>query len=133
VGNVVCKAGGVLPPVRRFNAQIVALPALEVPIIKGTEFQLHMHNLDVMVHCSKLVNRLTPPCPPLTPCACRCHQVLKARPRCVPSGATAHIRVTSQWPICVEKYGDCRALGRFVLRQKGATVAVGLVLDTEIR
>lgn len=30
VGNVVCKAGGVLPAVRRFNAQIVALPALEV-------------------------------------------------------------------------------------------------------
>ena len=30
VGNVVCKAGGVLPAVRRFNAQIVALSALEV-------------------------------------------------------------------------------------------------------
>lgn len=30
VGNVVCKAGRVLPAVRRFNAQIVALPALEV-------------------------------------------------------------------------------------------------------
>lgn len=30
VGNVMCKAGGVLPAVRRFNAQIVALPALEV-------------------------------------------------------------------------------------------------------
>lgn len=30
VGNVVCKAGGVLQAVRRFNAQIVALPALEV-------------------------------------------------------------------------------------------------------
>lgn len=28
----------------------------KVPIIKGTEFQLHMHNLDVMVHCSKLVS-----------------------------------------------------------------------------
>ena len=30
VGNVVCKAEGMLPAVRRFNAQIVALPALEV-------------------------------------------------------------------------------------------------------
>lgn len=30
VGNVVCKAEGVLPAVERFNAQIVALPALEV-------------------------------------------------------------------------------------------------------
>ncbi|CAB1097659.1 unnamed protein product [Ectocarpus sp. CCAP 1310/34] len=122
VGNVMCMAGGVLPAVRRFNAQIVALPALEVPIIKGTEFQLHMHNLDVMVHCSKLVS--------LTNTA---GTVLKARPRCVPTGSTAHIRITCQRPICLEKYGDCRALGRFVLRQKGATVAVGLVLDTEIR
>ena len=30
VGNVVCKAGKILPAIRRFNAQIVALPALEV-------------------------------------------------------------------------------------------------------
>ncbi len=30
VGSVVCKAEGVLPTVRRFNAQVVALPALEV-------------------------------------------------------------------------------------------------------
>lgn len=28
----------------------------KVPVIKGTEFQLHMHNLDVMVHCSKLIS-----------------------------------------------------------------------------
>lgn len=75
---------------------------------------------------------------PTTPCAgrffiCFFPQVLKTRPRCVPTGSTAHIRITSQRPICLEKYGDCRALGRFVLRQKGATVAVGLVLDTEIR
>lgn len=37
VGNVMCKAGGVLPAVRRFNAQIVALPALEVRDGKGPE------------------------------------------------------------------------------------------------
>lgn len=30
-------------------------PLDKVPIIKGTEFQLHMHNVDVMAHCSKLV------------------------------------------------------------------------------
>lgn len=70
---------------------------------------------------------------PLYPPAFLETQVLKARPRCVPTGSTAHIRITCQRSICIETYGDCRALGRFVLRQKGATVAVGLVLDTEIR
>lgn len=30
VGNVVCKAGGALPAVKRFSAQIIALPELEV-------------------------------------------------------------------------------------------------------
>ena len=30
VGNVLCKAGGTVPVVQRFSAQIVALPALEV-------------------------------------------------------------------------------------------------------
>lgn len=28
----------------------------KVPIVKGTEFQLHMHNLDVIAHCSKLIS-----------------------------------------------------------------------------
>lgn len=37
VGNVVCKAGGTLPAVRRFNAQIIALPALEVSTVVGAK------------------------------------------------------------------------------------------------
>lgn len=41
-----------LPPPGRTPSAFVR----KVPIIKGTEFQLHMHNLDVMVHCSKLVS-----------------------------------------------------------------------------
>jgi elongation factor 1 alpha-like protein len=86
---------------------------------RGTEFQLHLSGVDVIAHCSKLIA--------LTNTAGT--DVIKAKPRCITSGASAHIQLTLARPICIEKYSDCRALGRFVLRQRGQTVAVGLVLS----
>ncbi|CAN0118759.1 unnamed protein product, partial [Discosporangium mesarthrocarpum] len=94
----------------------------KVPVIKGTEFQLHMHNVDAMVHCSKLLA--------LTNSA---GEVQRPRPRCIPADTNAQVRLSSPRPLCLEKYSDSRPLGRFVLRQKGVTVAVGLVLSTKPR
>ncbi|CAM9487564.1 unnamed protein product, partial [Phaeothamnion confervicola] len=118
VGGILCKARTPAAVGRRFDCQIVALPALATPIVKGTEFQLHTHAVDAMVHCSRLAALVDSG-----------GEVLSRRPRCVLSGQTAHIRLSSaRGPLCLERYGDCRPLGRFVLRQRGATVAVGLVL-----
>lgn len=44
-------------------------------------------------------------------------------------GALASVELRTLRPICLERYEDSRALGRFVLRQKGETVAVGMVLE----
>lgn len=60
--------------------------ARKVPIIKGTEFQLHMHNLDVMVHCSKLVSltntagAVSFPLGSACQCAAVCHVFIDVTP-----------------------------------------------------
>ncbi|KAG5178193.1 P-loop containing nucleoside triphosphate hydrolase protein [Tribonema minus] len=117
-GSCLCKARSPVPVAEKLEAQVATLDALAVPLIRGTEFLLHLQGVDITAHVSKLIA--------LTNSA---GTVIKARPRCVPSGATAHVQLTLSRPICVERYSDCRALGRFVLRQKGQTVAVGLVLE----
>eukprot|EP00611_Tribonema_gayanum_P020561 TRINITY_DN3768_c0_g2_i2.p1 TRINITY_DN3768_c0_g2~~TRINITY_DN3768_c0_g2_i2.p1 ORF type:complete len:342 (+),score=77.97 TRINITY_DN3768_c0_g2_i2:438-1463(+) len=117
-GSCLCKARTPVPVAEKLEAQVATLDALAVPLIRGTEFLLHLQGVDITAHVSKLIA--------LTNSA---GTVIKARPRCVPSGATAHVQLTLSRPICVERYADCRALGRFVLRQKGQTVAVGLVLE----
>jgi elongation factor 1 alpha-like protein len=118
VGNCLCKGRTPVPVAQKFTAQIATLPAMELPIIKGTQFSLHMHSLDVAVHCSKLVA--------ITDTA---GEVQRLKPRCIPADTIAHIVLTAEKPICVERYGDCRTLGRFVLRQKGVSAAVGFVLS----
>ena len=84
---------------------------------RGTEFQLHLNGVDMMVYCSQLIA--------LTNTS---GAAIKAKPRCITSGASAQVELTFSKPICIETYAECKALGRFVLRQKGQTVAVGLVL-----
>lgn len=54
--------------------------------------------------------------------------------RCILGNVLASVEVTCQRPLCVEAYSESRTLGRFVLRQKGTTVAIGMIttvlLDT---
>jgi elongation factor 1-alpha len=36
-------------------------------------------------------------------------------------------------PICVEPFAECPALGRFILRDMGITVAVGVIKEVELK
>jgi elongation factor 1 alpha-like protein len=49
------------------------------------------------------------------------------KPKCVGASQTASVVIVTTRPLCMEPFVQCRALGRFVLRSKGATVALGVV------
>ena len=49
------------------------------------------------------------------------------RRRCLTKGQTAMVEVTAARALCLEEYGDLKALGRIALRDGGRTVAVGVV------
>ena len=55
-------------------------------------------------------------------------EVLKSKPRCLPSNTTAVVELTFDRPVCLETMQASKALGRVTLRHNGATVGAGIVL-----
>jgi elongation factor 1 alpha-like protein len=49
----------------------------------------------------------------------------KQRPKCVPVNSAAVVDIQALTPICIEPFKEFKALGRFALRAKGVTCAVG--------
>ena len=54
------------------------------------------------------------------------HVGIVKKPKCVPGDRTACVKIEVSTPISIETFNDCRALGRFALRSKGRTCAVGI-------
>ena len=48
------------------------------------------------------------------------------KPKCVPGDRSASVKVEVSTPISMETFINCKALGRFALRSKGKTCAVGI-------
>ena len=89
----------------------------QMPLIRGTQMIFHMHHIDVPCHVAVLIRTLKSD--GMT--------TLKERPRALPKNCTAIVELQLAVPICLEAFSDCRALGRFVLRRNGDSVAVGRV------
>lgn len=105
------------PPIRKkMQAKILVMEHLQVPIIRGAQVLLHMHSIDVPAVISKLI-AITK----------RDGSIQKERPRVVTGGASAVVEITLQEKVCLESFADCRALGRFVLRRGGDSIAVGII------
>ena len=52
----------------------------------------------------------------------------KEAPKFVKSFADTRCRITTKAPVCIEKFSEIPALGRFTLRDEGKTIAVGEIL-----
>jgi len=118
VGHVICKPNSNIFIGTTFSAQIMTMETLKVPLIKGSQFTIHSQSIDAPCHISKLISLTS-----------KSGEVKAQRPRAIPSGSSACVKIKSSKVLCLEKYCDCRALGRFVLRQKGVTVAAGIITE----
>jgi elongation factor 1 alpha-like protein len=106
------------PPLKRkVKARIMVMDQLSVPIIRGAQVLLHMHSIDVPTVLSKLLSSVHP----------KQKNSQRDKPRVLAAGVSATVEMTFANKISVETYNDCRALGRFVLRRGGETVAIGIV------
>jgi elongation factor 1 alpha-like protein len=101
---------------RKFDARILVMERLAVPIIRGSQVLLHMHSIDVPAVLSKLVSSER-----------RGDPNSRRNPRVLSGGMTATVEITLSEKVVIEKSSECKALGRFVLRRGGDTVAVGLI------
>jgi len=61
----------------------------------------------------------------------RTGQELDHFPTCLKSGEEGMAKLTPLKPLCIEPFSNYPSLGRFVLRDKGQTVAVGVVMYVE--
>jgi translation elongation factor EF-1alpha len=54
---------------------------------------------------------------------------IKKRPRALGDNVMASVRITPSRPICLELYSEFRQLGRVMLRDRGRTIAAGIVVE----
>lgn len=117
--SIVCEARFPVPVVSRFVAEITTFGALAVPLLNGTQVQLHLQSSQTPATVSRLVSVQAAP-----------GAASKGRPRFVRKNQSAVVEVTTASPVCVERYDDLRPLARILLRQNGVTIAAGRVVDT---
>jgi elongation factor 1 alpha-like protein len=117
-GSIFCHSQQELRPpmTRRVICKVLIMDDLRVPIIRGASVLVHMHSMDVPAVITKLFSST----------ASREGQ-MKENPRVLTSGVSGTVELTFKSKVCVEAYNDCRALGRFVLRRGGDTIAVGII------
>ena len=117
-GCVICHPHLSLRPKvkRKFEARVLVMERLAVPIIRGSQVLLHMHSIDVPAVLSKLVSSER-----------RGDAKPRQNPRVLTGGMTATVEITLSEKLVIEESNECKSLGRFVLRRGGDTIAVGLI------
>jgi len=133
------------PTTRKLQAKILTMEQLVVPLIKGTQCSFLMNSVDVPAYITKLVSIVSKgddsghqqqqqtavsksnqnddvPSSQSQKATPR-----KNKPRILTGGMNAIIQLKTEERICCEPFRDCRALGRFVLRRGGETVAMGVI------
>ena len=119
-GTVLCHASFPLVPATRFTVKLVTLDALRVPLLVGTTVVVHAYASSTEARVTKLVSSLDK----------KNGDVLRRAPRCVSRDAAAVVELTPSRALAVERFEDYQKLGRVQLRRDGATVALGVVVET---
>jgi translation elongation factor EF-1alpha len=117
VGNILSLPQARPPVTKVAKARVMVMDQLTIPIIRGAQVMFHMHNLDIPAVLTKLIAILKTDGV----------SIKKERPRAITGGVTAIVELTLSDRIVMESYAKCRALGRFVLRRGGDTIAIGII------
>ncbi|KAL3671114.1 hypothetical protein V7S43_004296 [Phytophthora oleae] len=115
-GSILCSISSPVQLAKKFEAKIMTMPAVEVPLVKGTYVTIHMHNVDEPVNITRLVSILN-----------KTGEVEKKKPRCITRERSAVVQITCHRKICLEEFANYRQLGRFTLRDRGKTLAAGII------
>ena len=103
---------------KRLRGQIQVFEP-EVPITKGFPVLFHTQQLGKPATVRKLNAVLKR----------GSAEVEKKNPRCITKNMSAIVELKFDQPICVELFSSCKALGRFMLRYGGQTIAAGVITD----
>ncbi|KAK8958543.1 Elongation factor 1-alpha C [Platanthera guangdongensis] len=115
-GGVLCHPDYPVSVARRLELKILVLD-IKMPIIIGSQVELHIHHAKEAARVVKIISELDQ----------KTGKVSKGAPRVLKSKQSAIVEVNLERPVCVEEFSRCKALGRAFLRSAGNTIAVGIV------
>lgn len=117
VGSVLARPGALPPLAVRCRCKLWVLEGLTIPIVRGTQAIFHLSHLDIPCHVSVLIQVL----------ATKGGGQPRLRPKAVSANSQAEVEIVLSSPVVMEPFSDCRALGRFVLRRSGESIALGRI------
>ncbi len=117
-GDVICEASNPIPMVEEFIAQIAVINHPTV-LAKGYTPVFHVHTAQVPCQFTELIEQIDP----------KSGQVIKQNPDFLKNGDVAKVRIRPQGNLCLETAKDNPFMGRFAVRDAGATVAAGMCLE----
>ena len=115
-GMVLYKGPPVLKKCRKFRAKIQTMCNLAIPIITGSVFDLYLHGEEMQCFLKKIYSVTY-------------KRELIYNPKCIPAGSSAVVKIKTDLDAFIEVFDDCNFLGRFALRTRGVTSAVGICVQ----
>mmetsp|Transcript_8466 Transcript_8466/g.10150 ORF Transcript_8466/g.10150 Transcript_8466/m.10150 type:complete len:197 (-) Transcript_8466:48-638(-) len=120
IGSILCPDYSAVPIVSKFEANLVTLEAMEVPLFPGSKLTLFTQSSQLPATVTKLLLKQT-----VTGNGAKSDA--KTNPRFITKNQTAIVEISCSRKICLETYENYRTLSRFLLRSNGVTVAAGYV------
>jgi len=119
IGGAICDARYPVPVVDSFQAQILVFD-LEMPLMRGQQLMCYIHTESLTATLAKLEKLVVK------------GQPQDKRPKCLQKGNSAIVQIKVSRKVCVEPKPEGKApatsLSRLVLRDRGRTVAAGVIL-----
>jgi elongation factor 1-alpha len=117
-GFVACHPDKPATVVKEFIGQIVVIYH-PTAIAQGYTPVLHVHTCQIACKFAELIKKIDP----------RTGEVVEEKPAFLKTGDSALVRLQPIRPIVVEAFSDIPQLGRFAVRDMGATIAAGIVKE----
>lgn len=117
-GDVIGSPGDPPTVASEFIAQIIVVHH-PTAIAAGYTPVLHAHTAQVAATITELLSKLDP----------RTGQPTEDKPKSIKTGDSALVKIAPLRPLCIETFKDFPELGRFALRDMGATIAAGVVRE----
>mmetsp|Transcript_70554 Transcript_70554/g.147761 ORF Transcript_70554/g.147761 Transcript_70554/m.147761 type:complete len:649 (-) Transcript_70554:55-2001(-) len=119
IGGGVCDIKRPIPCVDTFQAQLLVFD-VDIPIMRGQQVMCYLHTETVTATISRLEKLIIKGKPQ------------DKRPKCLQKGNVAIVSLQASKKVCVEPKsasGPVTSLSRLILRDRGSTIAAGVVLS----
>jgi translation elongation factor EF-1alpha len=120
IGSVLAKGPTFPRTAVSFTAMVTCVPSITSPFMPGY-FDLHIHGARVECAVTKLLHTVDP----------QTGDTIRKSPQFVSANSSAVVQIATRDEVTIEDFSACAALGRFVLRDQGRTVAVGKIQSSK--